>query len=818
MASKQPGVWGIDLGQCALKALRLEKVGGTITATAFDYIEHPKILSQPDADPDQLTREALETFLSRNPVKGDTIIISVPGQTGLARFVKLPPVEPKKIPDIVRFEAKQQIPFSLDEVVWDWQIIGKRGEAEGFVENEIGLFAMKRDMVNRYLQTFRDVSVEVQLVQMSPLATCNYITYDVLNKEAGVSTEESTRQDCIVALDMGVDNTNMVITDGDRIIWQRPIPIGGNHFTRALTKEMKLTFAKAEHLKRNATKAEDPKRLFQCMKPVFTDFLNELQRSLGFFTNTHRTAQVKRIVALGNAFRLPGLQKFLSQSLGVEVEKFNEFNRLVGDEVKNSSVFADNVLSFAVAYGLALQGHKVTRIQTNLLPQDVQMERFIRSKKPWIVSAAAMLLLGVATFAFASGKMYDTALKVEDEVRKSTIKGEEENNRKIFAAEMEALKKAREAAQKIIRGTEERTNWSLFYHFLNDCLPQPDGRNLSPAPLPNEDNRRAINLYWDGALPGEPAKDPGHPARRALEQKRDRDERNLRIDDIDLNNLVQVNIQTVYQRFCDDKMVKAYAQNVRKRAVKESWEHPTFGWSSDPKPPEKPDSKEPMQGGWWAIEIHGYTYHKEGYRFVMNTFLENLRKTKTVRWPVNVPNPQPQPVYVSHAAMLLYNGETYVGRNDNPPFKQLGPIYLNTLLKVEENQSGGGGMGGQSAAGVGPAAPGGAGDSGSKKERTNWEPIRPFTGSGGGSDTGGTGPAGTTGGGGGGNMNMPDPGGGVGVPGGRPGGGAPGAAAPEGDHPAGGKGRFKRTEFVIVLLWFEPLPTESTDDIGNAPK
>src|SRR3954453_4958690 len=110
MASKQVGVWGIDLGQSALKALRLESVDGNVTATAFDYIEHPKILSQPDADPDQLTRAALEQFLSRNPIQGDAIVISVPGQTGLARFVKLPPVEPKKIPDIVRFEAKQQIP------------------------------------------------------------------------------------------------------------------------------------------------------------------------------------------------------------------------------------------------------------------------------------------------------------------------------------------------------------------------------------------------------------------------------------------------------------------------------------------------------------------------------------------------------------------------------------------------------------------------------------------------------------------------------------------------------------------------------------
>src|SRR5205085_1616572 len=100
-----------DLGQCGLKALRLQEIDGNLVATAFDYVEHPKLLNQPDADPDQLTREALETFLKRNTVRGDVVCISVPGQSGLARFVKLPPVEEKKIADIVRFEAKQQIPF-----------------------------------------------------------------------------------------------------------------------------------------------------------------------------------------------------------------------------------------------------------------------------------------------------------------------------------------------------------------------------------------------------------------------------------------------------------------------------------------------------------------------------------------------------------------------------------------------------------------------------------------------------------------------------------------------------------------------------------
>src|SRR5215467_7705954 len=152
MAAIQPGVWGIDLGQCALKALRLEMIDDQLTATAFDYVEHPKILSQPDADPDQLTREALEKFLSRNSLKGDVVGISVPGQSGLARFVKLPPVEEKKIVDIVKFEAKQQIPFPLDEVVWDYQKISTGNVVDGFAtDTEIGLFAMKRDMISRFL-------------------------------------------------------------------------------------------------------------------------------------------------------------------------------------------------------------------------------------------------------------------------------------------------------------------------------------------------------------------------------------------------------------------------------------------------------------------------------------------------------------------------------------------------------------------------------------------------------------------------------------------------------------------------------------------
>src|SRR5262245_14925432 len=230
---KQPtGVWGIDVGQCALKALRVEERDGQVVATAFDYVEYPKILSQPDADADQLIREALDKFLANNNnLRGDVVAISVPMQSGLAKFVKLPPVEEKKIADIVRFEAKQQIPYNLDEVVWDFQKVGSGNVVDGFaLETEIGLFAMKREMINRYLQHFKDVNVEIHVIQMAPLALCNFIGFDKLGAGAPGEGEPAEKRPCVLALDMGADTCTLVVTDAGKVIWQRTINIGGNHF------------------------------------------------------------------------------------------------------------------------------------------------------------------------------------------------------------------------------------------------------------------------------------------------------------------------------------------------------------------------------------------------------------------------------------------------------------------------------------------------------------------------------------------------------------------------------------------------------------
>jgi type IV pilus assembly protein PilM len=391
-------VWGIDIGQCALKALRCrphDDDDNKLTAEAFDYIEYPKILSQPEADPVELVREALQTFLKRNSVRGDKVAISVSGQSGLARFIKLPPVESKKIPDIVKYEARQQIPFPLDDVIWDYQQMAGGSIEEGFaLETEVGLFAMKRDQVYRALKPLDDAGIEIDVIQLMPLAIYNFTAFDQMPDLPPVEEYDPENPPAsVVVLSLGTETTDMVVTNGFRV-WQRSLPLGGSHFTKALTKELRLTFAKAEHLKRNATQAEDPKAVFQAMRPVFNELLTEVQRSIAYFTGIDRTAKIGRVVALGNAMKLPGLQKYLSQNLGYPVAEVEAYRQLSGSSVVGAGTFRENLLSFAVCYGLAIQALHKGKIHTNLLPREIVTNRLIREKKPWAVGTLAAVMLG----------------------------------------------------------------------------------------------------------------------------------------------------------------------------------------------------------------------------------------------------------------------------------------------------------------------------------------------------------------------------------------------------------------------------------------
>lgn len=470
-------VWGIDVGQCALKALRCRATGADdkIEGDAFDYIEYPKILSQPDANPKELIRDALKQFLSRNSVKGDQVAISVSGQAGLARFIKLPPVEAKKIPDIVRYEAKQQIPFDLNDVIWDYQRLGVGTVEEGFaLETEIGLFAMKRDEVFRRLEPFRDLGIEIDFVQLTPLTLYNYLVFDQLRDLPPPDEyDPDDPPESMVILSLGTESTDLVVTNGYRV-WQRSIPLGGNHFTKALTKEMKLTFAKAEHLKRNATAAADPKAVFQAMRPVFNDLLTELQRSINFFSNLDRSAKIGRFLALGNAMKLPGLRKYLSQSLGFEIERVESYNGLVGSPVVASPIFQENAICFGVCYGLVLQGLGKSGIYTNLLPPEIVKNRLIKQKKPWAVAAAASLLLGCGisygTYSLGMNTVQGDDWNKAFQQAKAVCTESSDLKSKESAAES-TFKDIKQIGDHLVGNVEGRLRWLELLKAIDEILP-----------------------------------------------------------------------------------------------------------------------------------------------------------------------------------------------------------------------------------------------------------------------------------------------------------------------------------------------------------
>jgi type IV pilus assembly protein PilM len=478
-------VWGIDIGQCALKAMRCRAHDDPdkIVVEAFDYIEYPKILTQPDANPAELIADSLKQFLSRNHVHNDRVSVSVSGQSGLARFIKLPPVEAKKIPDIVRYEARQQIPFDLNDVIWDYQRLGGGSEESGFVlETEIGLFAMKRDAVFRALDPFVKAGIEVDIVQLAPLALYNYVVFDMLQDlPSPEAYDPDDPPESIVMVSLGTDSTDLVVTNGFKV-WQRSVPLGGNHFTKSLTKEMKLTFAKAEHLKRNATTAQDPKAVFQAMRPVFNDLQTELQRSLGFFTNLDRTAKIGRVVAMGNAFKLPGLRRYLAQSLGFEIERVDSFRGLVGAEVLATPAFKDNILSFGVCYGLCLQAIQSGGLRTNLLPKEISMDRLIRRKKPWAVAAAAVVMLACTVSYAAYALQYNAVKEGIWKEAESAATAADGKSKQLNGDHDVALKKfndEKDKGDRLVKNLQNRSRWLEFLTKLNKCLP-PD-----PSPMPN---------------------------------------------------------------------------------------------------------------------------------------------------------------------------------------------------------------------------------------------------------------------------------------------------------------------------------------------
>ncbi|CAN5584637.1 hypothetical protein BH10PLA1_BH10PLA1_10680 [soil metagenome] len=463
--------WGIDVGNRALKAIKLVRDGTQLRIDDFEVIEHETVLSQSGDNRASLIQTAIANFVQRHPMKGGAVAIGVSGQSSFARFIKLPPVEAKKIPEIVRFEAIQQIPFPLDDVEWAYQLF--RDDQSPDVE--VGIFAMRKDLVNKNIEYFTSIGLNVEAVQMNPLAVYNAVYYD--QRITGTT----------MVVDLGAENTDLIIAEGETV-WLRSIPIGGNNFTEALVKSFKLNFEKAEDLKRNAATSKYAKQIFQAMRPIFAELVAEIQRSIGFYASVHRDSRITKVIALGGTFRLPGLQKYLQQNLQLPVERIDSVTAAPPTDAKLATTFNENILSTIGAYGLAIQAMGGAKINSSLLPKAIQRDRAWRAKSKWFAAAAALFVVGTAGVNFGSYYVRNVQYASQDGVRKEvadTIRKAQGYDQQWSQVES-AGAEARTRLQNVQSLLPERTLWphllADFYSFLP--IETPAGKAL---PRPQRD-------------------------------------------------------------------------------------------------------------------------------------------------------------------------------------------------------------------------------------------------------------------------------------------------------------------------------------------
>ncbi len=360
-------VWGIDIGDSAVKAVKLKKVGkDQISLLDFHVVRYSEVGGEAGARREGLLPQALAALQAAG-VTRDRCFVSIAPQTVFSRFISLPPVDKRRIPEIVLYEARQQIPFNLNEVIWAYETVRK-----DFVpgdEIEIGLFAVKREVIEGYLGELAPVWQQLHGIQVSSLALYNYVRHEL-----------SLDQPAVI-VDIGAQSTDLLILDGQKF-WLRNLPIAGNSFTSVLEKKLNIPRAEAEKLKLDVSDNRHRRKLLDVLRPMMRDMVAEIQRSVGYYKSLSQAVKFEEIFATGEGFHLFGLDRFLAEQLQYKITPLNQLRNIAYEgPAERQKELEQRLPGLSVAIGLAVQGLGRSRATINLLPDDFTIQRLLHAKR-----------------------------------------------------------------------------------------------------------------------------------------------------------------------------------------------------------------------------------------------------------------------------------------------------------------------------------------------------------------------------------------------------------------------------------------------------
>src|SRR5437867_3362765 len=308
--------------------------------------------------------KALHAMLTEKGIKAKTVNVCAPGFHVFSKFVKLPPVDASKVTQIIQYEAQQNVPFPLEEVVWDYQILGTTPTGE----LEVLLVAIKADVVEGLFRTADAAGLRVQLVDVSPAALCNAFRYNYGDLEG-----------CTMLLDIGAKTSNLLFFEKGKV-YSRGINIGANSITQDFSKESRLSFAEAERLKIDqgfvslGGAYEEPDNPHQAAiskiaRQVMTRLHIQVNQTVQFYRGQQGGSAPQQLFLSGGASIMPYTAQFFSEKLNVPVEYFNPFRNVQIDPALNLEELAKVAHSLGEVVGLGLRNLPHCPVELNLMPK-----------------------------------------------------------------------------------------------------------------------------------------------------------------------------------------------------------------------------------------------------------------------------------------------------------------------------------------------------------------------------------------------------------------------------------------------------------------
>jgi type IV pilus assembly protein PilM len=392
MADPQTTV-ALNIGsqRIGMAVFEVSKNGGLILK-AYDS---ETIVADPAMDAARIsqTRVAVADLAQRLKVGKVKARYALSGQAVLTRFVKLPPIQGDDIEQIVTFEAQQQLPFPLNEVVWDYEMI--EGAAS---EKEVVIVAIKNDALDELNGAVNDSGLGTAEVDVAPMAL-----YNAFRSTYG------TPEEPVLLIDIGAKSSNLLYIEGRRF-FTRSVNIGGSSITAAIAKEYNIPFMEAEHQKiSNGLVAlggghtEQMDEAVAALAMVIRNALGrlpaEISRTTNYFRSQHGGSAPRRILLAGGGANLPYTLEFFQEKLNLPVEYFNPVrNVAIGKGVDPAVVQREGHLMGELV-GLGLRGSGKSEINIDLVPVVVEQSRAADRRKPFLIAAAAVLVGGMAAWA-----------------------------------------------------------------------------------------------------------------------------------------------------------------------------------------------------------------------------------------------------------------------------------------------------------------------------------------------------------------------------------------------------------------------------------